>query len=167
MKQIDEVPDEVLLEIFDFYISYEGIDILLPDAKKSIEGWQTLVHVCRRWRTLVLRSPRRLNLQLFCTPETPARDTLDIWPALPLIVRSLGVPSGTDNIIAALGQSNRVRQAFLWYLAVWQLEQVLATMQVPFPELTHLRLWSLGKTPGHSRFVPGWICPTSGTLRVV
>jgi hypothetical protein len=48
--------------------------------------------------------------------------------------------SGTDNIIAALGQSNRVREVHLWGLAGWQLEEVLAQMQVPFPELTHLWL---------------------------
>ena len=115
--------------------------------KRRAEAWQSLVHVCRRWRSLVLGSPRRLDLLLFCTPETPAKDTLDVWPALPLIVEGdMFLSSGTDNIIAALGQHNRVRQVFLWDLAGWKLEEVLATMQVPFPELTHLRLFSDGKT---------------------
>ena len=54
--------------------------------------------------------------------------------------------SGTDNVIAALEQSNRVCQVILWDLAGWQLEQVSAAMQVRFPELTHLRLLSNGKT---------------------
>ena len=48
------------------------------------------------------------------------------------------MPSGTDNIIAALGHSNRVCQVILWNLADWQLEEVLAAMQVPFPELRFL-----------------------------
>ena len=73
----------------------------------EIEAWQLLVHVCRRWRSLVLGSPRRLNLQLYCTCETPARDTLEVWLALPLIVRGY---MATDNVIAALEQSNRVCQ---------------------------------------------------------
>ena len=47
-----------------------------------------------------------------------------------------------DNIIAALEQSNRVRHVSLYVLAGWQLEKVLATMQVPFPELADLRLFS-------------------------
>ena len=47
---------------------------------------------------------------------------------------------GTDNIIAALGQTNRVCQVILRALADRQLERVLAAMQVPFPELTDLRL---------------------------
>jgi hypothetical protein len=49
---------------------------------------------------------------------------------------------GTDNVIAALEQSNRIFQVSLWYLAGWQLEEVLAAMQAPFPKLTDLRLWS-------------------------
>jgi hypothetical protein len=72
-------------------------------------------------------------------------NALDIWPALPLIVQGDMVLSGTDNIIAALGQRNRVRQVNL-YIAGWQLEEVLAAMHVPFPELTDLQLSLDGKT---------------------
>jgi hypothetical protein len=117
------------------------------DGKARVNEWQPLVHVCRRWRILVLGSPRRLNLQLFCTPSTPARDTLDVWPALPLIIEGNMAPSpGTDNVIASLGENNRVCQVRLWTLAGWQLEQVLAEMQVPFPELTYLYLSSNDET---------------------
>ena len=104
-----------------------------------------LVHVCRRWRSLVFRSPLRLDLRLYCTPETPAKDKLDVWPALPLFVRGeTAISSGTDNVIASLGQSNRVCGVSLciWYLARWQLEKVMAAMQVPFPALIYLQLWS-------------------------
>ena len=136
MKGIDVLPDEALLEIFDFYkiadIPFRG--------KLYVEAWQSLVHVCQRWRNLVLESRRRLNLQLYCTPETPARDKLDVWPALPLIVGGNMLLSGTDNIIAALGQTSRVCKVALWGLADRQLERVLAAMQVPFPELTDLWL---------------------------
>ena len=137
MKRIDVLPDEVLLEIFDFYM------IIPPYGRKtSVEAWQSLVHVCQRWRSLVLQSRRRLNLQLYCTSKTPARDKLDIWPALPLIVAAdmASLASGTDNIVAALGQTNRVCQVSLWDLADQPLERVLAAMQGPFPELTGLRL---------------------------
>jgi hypothetical protein len=54
--------------------------------------------------------------------------------------------SGTDNVVAALGQSNRVCEVILRGLAGWQLEKVLAAMQVPFPELTDLQLFSDGET---------------------
>jgi hypothetical protein len=138
--RIDVLPDDVLLEIFDFYAN------MYPSNrwKTEIEAWQWPVHVCRRWRSLVLGSPRRLNLRLYCTPETPARDRLDVWPAVPLIVGGDMTLSATDNIIAALGQSHRVCQVYL-RLAGWQLEEVLGAMQVPFPELTELRLLSYGE----------------------
>jgi hypothetical protein len=53
----------------------------------------------------------------------------------------------TTSLIAALGQSNHVCIVNL-YIAGWQSEEVLAAMQVPFPELTYLRLYSDGKTRG-------------------
>ena len=114
---------------------------------KAKDKWQLLVHVCRRWINLVFQSPRHLNLQLYCTPETLARDTLDVWPALPLIIRGRMVSSsGTDNIIAALRHSNRIFHVHLSGLN-YRLEKVLATMQVPFPELTDLQLFSDDGTP--------------------
>ena len=105
VMRIDVLPDDVLLGIFDFYV-----DVGPWDENKPIQTWQSLVHVCRRWRSLVLESPRRLNLHLLCTPKTPINDTLDVWPALPLIVMGKMSLSGTDNVIAALGPSNRVRR---------------------------------------------------------
>ena len=60
--------------------SYDG-------RRMEVEGWQLLVHVCRRWRNVVFGSPRRLNLQLRCTHETPVKDKLDVWPSLPLIIK--------------------------------------------------------------------------------
>ena len=109
-----------------------------------MEVWKTLVHVCRRWRSLVLGSPCHLNLLLFCTPKTPARDTLNVWPTLPLIVSGDMTISTScrDNIFAALRQSNRVREVVLWDFDIWQLENVVAAMQVPLPELTRPGLWS-------------------------
>jgi len=72
VMRIDVLPDDVLLEIFHFHVnmspSHEG--------KMRVEVWQSLVHVCRRWRSLVFRSPRRLNLRLFLyTQNTRKRHT--------------------------------------------------------------------------------------------
>jgi hypothetical protein len=60
---IDNLPDDVLLEIFDFYFPVLGYQYF--HTKRIVESWQSLVHVCRRWRCLVFGSPRRLNLRLF------------------------------------------------------------------------------------------------------
>ena len=141
VNRIDVLPDDVLLEIFDFYVDTHSLN---PLVKTQAERWQLLVHVCRRWRNLVFGSPRRLHLRLCCTADTPVRDTLDVWPALPLIVNgAVASPQspGTDNTVAALWQSNRVCQVNL-RLAGRQSEKLLAPMQTSFPELTDLRLFS-------------------------
>jgi F-box associated protein len=138
--RIDVLPDDVLLEIFDFYVSVK--EQPLYDTKADVEAWHSLVHVCRRWRRVAFGSPHRLNLKLYCTPKTPSRDILDVWPALPLIIEGdLAHSSGADDIIVALGQTNRVREVKLCGAGQLQLlEKVLAAMQVPFLELTVLQL---------------------------
>ena len=145
--RIDVLPDDVLLQTFDFYVDINMGPLQWYEDKKKIEAWQVLVHVCRRWRNVVFGSPRRLNLRLYCTPQTPAKYRLDVWPTFPLIIKNdvLSV-SAMDNVIAALGQSNRVCQVSLRPLLGWQLEKVMAAMQVSFPELTHLYLHSYDET---------------------
>ena len=93
-------------------------------------------------RAVVFGSPQRLDLKLYCIP---AEDTLDIWPALPLIIEgAIFFPSG-DNFVA-LEQCDRVCEVDLRFMS-WELEEVLTPMQVPFPGLAYLRLQSYSKTP--------------------
>jgi hypothetical protein len=150
--RIDVLPDDVLLEIFNFYVDME------PSSPRNlrVEEWKSLINVCRRWRTLVFRSPRRLNLRLGCTPGKPAKDTLDIWPTLPLVVHSDGhkLAYGMDNIIAALGQSTRVCQVAFYGLDDFELEEILPAMRVPFPELTDLHLGSDLSNGGLTPVIP-------------
>jgi hypothetical protein len=152
---IDVLPDDILLSIFDFCVDRNPFRRLVrAEMKKEIEAWQPLVHVCRRWRSLVFESPHHLKLQLVCTFKTPARDTLDVWPPLPLVIRIHGYyrsdsdfsTEGVDNIIAVLERSGRVFQINLMNVPSSYLEKVLAAIQEPFPELTHLELGSYDKT---------------------
>ena len=145
---IDDLPDDALLEIFDFYVEryhilvFRGFDIC--DIKREIELWQTLVHVCRRWRDLVFVSPRRLNLQLCCTTRRPARMALDVWPALPpidLVIYGESSNETADNVIDALGHRDRICQIDLNCES--NLQTIWTALQVPFPELTVLYLRNL------------------------
>jgi hypothetical protein len=135
---INTLPEEVLLAIFDFYVDGDAF------LKKRAEAWQSLVHVCRRWRILVFGSPRRLNLRLVCGAKTPARDTLDVWPPLPLVIRDSVCrgKDGMDDIVAVLKHgSDRVCRINLCFLdRISPLEKVLVAMRKPFPELTDLVL---------------------------
>ena len=141
MISIDILPDDVLLGVFDFCATEH------PSTKKEIEAWQKLVHVCRRWRSVVFGSPRRLKLRLVSTPGTPT-SVLDVWPALPLIVwDGQCLINDLDNVITLLEHSSRVCQVKLKRIPnSHYLETVLVAMQEPFPELTDLELGSFHET---------------------
>ena len=140
MISIDVLPDDVLLEIFVHYANNDA-----QHLTERERAWQTLVQVCRRWRSVIFGSPRRLNLQLVCQAKTRARDTLDAFPALPLVIRCHGIGS-VDDIIAVLERRDRVCQIYLPNVPSLDLEIVLAAMQQPFPELTDLVLYLKGET---------------------
>ncbi len=150
------LPDDVLLAIFDFFVVADqdflrsgdqlAIQITISTfSKRRVEWWQPLVHVCRRWRGLVFQSPHRLNLQLCCTLESVTRKTVDVWPALPLLIMNdymSNKPEAMDDLPSALEHSNRIRQINILraYPTALQIQKVWAAMQVPFPELTALTL---------------------------
>jgi len=101
-----------------------------------------LVHVCRKWRTLVFGSPHHLNVQLFCSIRTPVPAKLGIWPALPIVVYQHNFrEQNLDNLIAAIKHNDRVCKIdFRSPFDIGQLERIVSVMEVPFPELTNLRL---------------------------
>jgi hypothetical protein len=70
---------------------------------------------------------------------------LDVWPALPLYIQCVEMAESVDNIIAVLERSDRVHYIDLNFKGL-DLDKLSAAMQVPFPELRYLRLWSRGKT---------------------
>jgi len=145
---IDALPDDVLLEIFEFYLGKDDPDEALFECGHDYDEWQTLVHVCCRWRWLVFALPRRLDLKLYCTEQRSVNsETLDIWPALPIVIFSEGIQSKEDvtNLIAAFRQHNRVCK--IYYVEDFQgssLEE-FAAIDEPFPALTRLSLFSSGQ----------------------
>jgi hypothetical protein len=154
----NKLPDDVLLDVFEFYLNDNNTHGL-----GNLKGWHTLVHVCGRWRDVVFASPRGLNLRLLCTRVTPVRAMLDIWPALPIEIYDdwtwrCPMAMGPDNIIAALEHSDRVCSIHLHQFPSleWKGLATAISMQVPFPELTHLDLWW-----SSGRFTPGPVLPDS------
>ncbi len=139
--KIDILPDDVLLEIFSFYLIED------PHFRwNESQTWHVLIHVCRRWRRTVFASPRRLDLRICCTTRTRMRDMLHIWPALPLVVRgdwyTTSRGEGTDNIVAALEHNDRVCEISLAKFSSSMLERIAAEIQEPFPALTRLLITS-------------------------
>ena len=138
---IDVLPDNTLLEIFDFY---------KDDPTNYFNftwRWETPAQVCRRWRHVVFGSPRRLNLRVVCTTTTPARRLQDIWPTFPVIVMfpplSPAVDStGIENIIAALEHRNRISEIHIFNIDGSVLEKLVTVMHEPLPVLVHFTLRS-------------------------
>ena len=92
---------------------------------------------------------------------------------MPLIIEgTLYFSSCTDNIITALGQSNHVCRIDL-SLEDQQLEEVLAQMQVPFPELTELSLhpssyYPYGEVPRAPPVIPdSFLAGSAPPLRIL
>ena len=148
MITTDTLPDDVLIVIFSFYLDLH-LGEYSPEKERE-KAWQLLVHVCRRWRTIIFGSPRHLNLQLVCNGRTRARDRLDVWTALPLVIQcekddddySKDSIRNVDNIIAVLERRNRVCRIDLVGISFSNFGTIFAAMQQPFQELIFLRLWS-------------------------
>ena len=148
---IETLPDNVLLEIFEFYLGKDDADEI--DSGHDYDRWQTLVHVCCRWRCIVFASPRRLDLKLYCTRQRSVNlKTLDIWPALPIVIYAPGIHFKEDvtNAIAALKQPSRVCKISYRH---WQFQdpshllEEFATIDKPFPALTSLELSTFQNVP--------------------
>ena len=150
---IDALPDNVLLEIFEFYLDKDDADEIYFGHNRDHDVWQTLVHVCHRWRCIVFASPRRLDLKLYCTRRRSVNlKTLNIWPPLPIVVFAEDMQSKEDvtKIVGALRHHNRVCK--IYYRDGRFQDSLLkefATIDKPFPALTSLHLSS-----SHQQNVP-------------
>jgi hypothetical protein len=140
---IDDLPEDILLRIFDFdrLIYLDGLAARDRLWRPSLYwGWHRLVHVCKSWRSVVFGSPKFLDLRLICGPRTPVKFT-HIWPELPIILRGNydgRLPESYD-LDAAIVHPNRVCEINL-RLSRSQLRQLISAMQDQFPALIHLTL---------------------------
>jgi hypothetical protein len=140
---IDILPDNVLLEIFDFYKEDDMFSIRATWI--STWMWKTLIQVCRRWRCVIFRSPLRLDLRLVCTDTRPTTTSLDIWPPFPISIDCWdGVNEKTvENVIAAVKHGNeRISHISFDGFTGSALKKLVAVMQQPLPALTHFCLKS-------------------------
>jgi len=139
---IDALPDNVLIETFVLYLGKDNPYAIV----ENYDQWHTLVHVCHRWRCIIFASPRRLGLKLFCTRRRSVNSkTLDIWPALPIVIFADEMRSKEDasNVIAALRHHNRVCQIYYHNEESQDfLLREFAAIDEPFPALTSLELYS-------------------------
>ena len=136
---IDIIPDDVLLLIFRL----DGLE-----DTSHLLSWHCLIHVCKRWRTIVFGSPNFLRLRLVCGLTTTWMENLGIWPPLPIAIKNI-IPSSqpdkydfNDLVDTSIAHRSRVCEIDLCHLTSSQLLQLFSAMQEKFPALTHLLLGS-------------------------
>jgi hypothetical protein len=148
---MDMLPDNVLLEIFNFYRN---------NHPRNSQWWNLLVQVCQSWRQVIFESPHRLDLQIHCTYGTPVKKYLGLWPAFPIAIdyyRQKLISPVEEDALAALEHPDRVCFFKLQrrYGFGSELENILTAMQKPFPLLTYLEISTRGAPVLHSEFLGG------------
>ena len=136
---IEALPDNTLLEIFDFYRVYA-----VYHSRGRPWKWHRLAHVCRRWRCIVYTSPRRLDLQILCKSGAPIKRILGTWPTLPLVLRFQGNERSKrlpDNVMVALRHPDRVREIVL-ILTSPVIGSIAELVQAPFLALKSIQMTS-------------------------
>ena len=69
LTNINRLPDEVLLDIFDSY--RQSITDQYDNYWRKKYAWFNLAHVCRRWRAVTFTSSSRLDLNVIVRPVKP------------------------------------------------------------------------------------------------
>ena len=161
MTTIEVLHEDVLLEIFDFY----RLDAMDRSQERPWR-WHRLAHVCRKWRQVIFRSPRRLELRILCDSGAPIGSILASWPTLPLVAKlyagrtSERIPR---NVMVALRRPDRLCEIdlhvtssmFTSIVGVTQkscraLESIRITVDVPGPSIL-VRSAFLGGSAPHLR----------------
>ena len=137
---INQLPDEVLLEIFDLYRKSFGGRLRDWNNKN---GWFKLAHVCRNWRFVVLASPSRLRVRLYFAHSTPTRAVvLERLSHLPIIIDYTGAvfwegSQDTKRFLSAIRFPDRVCRIKL-LRTTFNFDGIIGGLASPFPALESL-----------------------------
>ena len=170
---IGNLPEEVLLEIFDLYRQSFCDQSSYESVWNNKNGWFKLAHVCHNWRSVVLASPSRLQVRLYFDHNTPTRAiVVERLSRLPIIVDYSNAfwNAGTPKRFAfALRYPDRVRR-----IAVQRFpstfKEISEALDLPFPALESLELHDTGRHFDAGILVEPVFLPTSlatslGSLR--
>ncbi|KAI0258419.1 hypothetical protein BC834DRAFT_911521 [Gloeopeniophorella convolvens] len=145
---IHSLPDTALLEVFHAYQDNK-LARRMDDWRRQ---WWNLhpAHVCRRWRELIIASPKSLWLQILYGVHLPMVDIIRRSPPFPLIVDSLGSEAAlsseqVDALIFTLGHLDRLCNVSL-YMTPEVSDKFVALVRGEAPNLKHLHLVSSANT---------------------
>jgi hypothetical protein len=138
----------VLLNIFDHYRpdlgEYDDRTMTVRFWHRQ-RWWYKLAHVCRQWRNIILESPSRLDLHLYCAKDVPVADILARSPPLlPLTInyhvmdRMVMTAEDESGLLLALSQRDRVRHVLFWMLS--NVGKFVTVMDDQFPLLERMHI---------------------------
>ena len=138
---INHIPDEVLLEIFDFY--RQAIDSYDLQWRWKF-AWFSLAHVCRKWRAVVFASVSRLDLSIPVGPDKPRHIKTILSGPLPIIINYRCMyrditGSALWRMRAALRHHDRVRR-ISFEASGASFDKFIKATNCPFPLLESLSL---------------------------
>jgi hypothetical protein len=147
---IDNLPGEVLLEIFDDYLQifHQNFSLRVWSNKN---GWFKLAHVCHKWRCIVLASRHRLQLVLFFAESTPTRAVAvesQSLSHLPIVVDYSGIvwnAGAQTRLISALRYPHRVLKIAI-NGSRKNFDKICKALDLPFPELVSFELHNMQRS---------------------
>jgi hypothetical protein len=159
--------DDSLLHVFHLYrpllpeddiVSFFWERHLRVWDDRDERWWYKLVHVCQRWRNLILGSASYLRLSLVCTYGTPVADMLAHSPPFPIDIDYSSIfrdPTAEDieGAILALKQHDCVRRVCL----STSLHKLIEAMDGEYPTLDIL---DIPRLPGDEREIPNFFPET-------
>jgi F-box-like len=144
---IDDLPGEVLLEIFDHYRQiFENSSQRVWNNKN---GWFKLAHVCHKWRYIVLASNRRLQMLLFFVESTPTRAAAlesQSLSHLPIVIDYSRIDwnaGAQTRLVSALRYPNRVHTIAI-NGSRKNFDKICNALDLPFPTLVSFELHNVG-----------------------
>ncbi|KAI0288663.1 hypothetical protein BC826DRAFT_658724 [Russula brevipes] len=143
-SRVNSLPNELLLEIFDFYRLNQDEDYW--ECWKRKFRWFRLTHVCRRWRCVVLAWFSRLDVTLLVTNNNPGHIKTIFshrLAPLPIVIDYTSLCDKTTKdlgrVLAALKRCDRVR-GITFRGTSGDFDKCLKATKRPFPSLQSLEL---------------------------
>jgi hypothetical protein len=135
---ISRIPDELLVEIFDFYRQHNV---------HSYQWWFKFIHVCKRWRAVMFASSSRLDLCFVLKPKMGGHMKTIMsrhFPPLPIQIkydREYPALKSKDmsRVLAALKRPDRIR-GIAFTGDSDNFRKLFKATKCPFPALESLEL---------------------------
>ncbi|KAF8491527.1 hypothetical protein F5888DRAFT_1054241 [Russula emetica] len=138
---INNLPNELLIDIFDFYRQ----EISRHHKWREEYLWFNLSRVCKMWRAIMFSSSSRLDVCLLLKPKngTHMKTLMSTNPLIPIVIEydtdSAVTAKDMGRLLSALKRPDRIRGIDLTVYPA-ELDKFFKATKCPFPALESLAL---------------------------